>query len=266
MNIDISIIVPAIRKHRWEELYNSIFLSTKRNFELILIGPYPLPPALCDKKNIIYIQDYGSPTRASQIGALAASGKFLTWAADDGVFLRGALDRAIDYLENKTNKSIKDVVINNYYEAGNILPEHVLKINTAYGHCSSQYISNDWYIFNVATMYTEYFKSIGGYDCRFEATALAHTDLAARCQRDGAIVGVINEAMLNCTQMPGTVGDHAPVHYAQLENDELLFRALYSNVNSTSRTSIDVENWQKMPPVWERRFNVETKEERIYNE
>jgi hypothetical protein len=55
--------------------------------------------------------------------------------------------------------------------------------------------------------------------------------------------------------MPGTTGDHAPVHYAQTENDEMLFAVVYSNINSTTRKSIDFDNWQKAPSVWERRFD-----------
>jgi len=264
MNIDVSIIVPGIRKDRWVDLYNSIFLSTKRNFELIIIGPYPLPDELSDKSNVKYIQDYGNPTRASQIGAIEAKGKFLTWAADDGVFLDGALDRALDHLENKKNKSIKDVVINSFVEAGDV--NRNLQINVAYAHCSTRHIPNNWYIFNVATMYTEYFKQIGGYDCRFEGTAVAHTDLAVRCQRDGAAVQAHFEPMLNCTQMPGTIGDHAPIHYAQTQHDEPLFHILYSDSHTMLRTSINLDNWQQAPDVWERRFNLDTKEERVYNE
>ena len=255
MNFDISILLPAIRKERWVELYNSIASSTKRSFELIVVGPYSLPDELQNKTNVKHIKDFGNPVRASQLASLVAEGKFLTWAADDGVYLEGALDRAIDYLENKPNKNIKDVVVNNYIEAGKLAcPGDVLRLKVSYPYGS--FIPNDWYIFNVATMYTEFFYDLGGYECTFEVCPFAHADLAARAQRSGANVHVLNEAMLNCTHMPGTTGDHAPVHFAQLTHDQQLYSEIYDDPQSVNRTNIDLENWRLAPSVWERRFKI----------
>ena len=206
-----------------------------------------------------------NPVRASQLASLVAEGKFLTWAADDGVYLEGALDRTIDYLENKPNKSIKDVVINNYFEDGTLAcptpnttlaaeSEDFLRLKVAYPYGS--FIPDDWYIFNVATMYTEFFYELGGYDCRFEACPFAHSDLAARAQRSDAEVHVHNEAMLDCEHMPGTTGYHAPVHFAQLTHDQQLYSEIYDDPQSVNRTNIDLENWRLAPSVWERRFKI----------
>ena len=132
MNIDLTVLVPAIRKERWVDMYNSIKSSTKRNFELIIVGPYSLPEELQRMVNVKYIKDYGNPVRASQIGSLIAEGKYIFWASDDGTFQPGALDKAIDCLESQENKSIKDVVISNYKEAGAAQPDDVLRLNVAY--------------------------------------------------------------------------------------------------------------------------------------
>jgi len=257
MKVAISVLLPAIRKDNWVKLYNSLKESTSRNFELIIIGPYSLPPELQNIKCIKYIKDYGNPVRASQIGAMVAEGKYITWAADDGVFLEGALERAIDYLESKPDKHMKDVVINNYFEAGKVLPEHVLKLKVAYPH--GNFIPDDWYIFNVATMHTDFFYELGGYDCRYEACPFAHSDLAVRAQRSGAEVHVHNEAMLRCGHMPGTTGDHAPIHFAQLTHDQQLYTDTYDNPRSVDRINIDLENWKDAPSIWERRFGRKNK-------
>lgn len=252
VQVDITILVPAIRTERWVNLYNSIRESTSRSFELIIVGPFPLPAELQKKVNVKYVKDYGNPVRASQIGSLMAEGKYIFWASDDGTFQPGALDKAIDCLENNENKSIKDVVISNYREGGTEQPEDVLKLTVAYPR--TQYIPDEWYQFNVATMYTEFFHQIGGYDCSFEACPLAYADISVRAQRAGANILLVNEVILDCTHMPGTTGDHAPIHYAHLEHDEPLYKAIYSHPSCVERAEIDLQNWKNSPAVWSRRF------------
>jgi len=220
MKVDITILVPAIRKERWVHLYNSIKESTKRSFELIIVGPHNLPDELQRKINVKYIKDFGNPVRASQIGSLIAEGKYIFWASDDGTFQKGALDKAMDCLENQENKSINDVVISNYREGGQAQSDDVLRLNVAYP--KTPYIPDEWYQFNVATMYTEFFHQLGGYDCSFEACPLAYADISARAQRAGANILLLNEVILDCTHMPGTTGDHAPIHYAHLQHGQTL--------------------------------------------
>tara|TARA_R100001082_G_scaffold96158_1_gene63630 strand:- start:8305 stop:9075 length:771 start_codon:yes stop_codon:yes gene_type:complete len=252
MKVDITILVPAIRKERWVHLYNSIKESTKRSFELIIVGPHNLPDELQRKINVKYIKDFGNPVRASQIGSLIAEGKYIFWASDDGTFQKGALDKAMDCLENQENKSINDVVISNYREEGQAQPDDVLRLNVAYP--KTPYIPDEWYQFNVATMYTEFFHQLGGYDCSFEACPLAYADISARAQRAGANILLLNEVILDCTHMPGTTGDHAPIHYAHLQHDEPHYKTIYNNPNCVNRTSLDLQNWRLSPTVWSRRF------------
>ena len=252
MSVDISILVPAIRKERWINLYKSITRTTSRRFELIIVGPYSLPEELQKVGNVKYIKDYGSPVRASQIGALIAEGKYIFWASDDGTFQDGALDKAIDCLESQENKSIKDVVISNYKEGGTAQTDDVLRLNIAYP--ASPYIPDEWYQFNVATMYTEFFREIGGYDCIFEACPIAYADISARAQRAGANVLVVNEVILDCTHMPGITGDHAPIHYAHLQADEPLYKTIYGMPDCVERACIDLENWRTSPRIWNRIF------------
>ena len=73
---EISIILPGIRPYNWSKLYDSIVKSTTRRFELIVVGPYRPPDMLQnDIYNFKYVKDYGSPMRASNIGALLCEGR-----------------------------------------------------------------------------------------------------------------------------------------------------------------------------------------------
>ena len=244
--VDISILLPGIRKERWNKVYDSIVESTSRSFELIIAGPYSLPFELQDKKNVKYVKDYGNPVRATQIASQFAEGKYITWTADDGTYLPNVLDKVLDKMSQEDD--IKNVVINGYYEGGNKLRQEELRLNVAYP--SSAFIPRDWYIFNVATMHTQFFYELGGYDCLFQTTALSHADLAARAQRAGAKVSVMNEPMLECTHMPGTTGDHAPVHYAHIEHDEPYYKKIYNSSSCMERTNLDLQNWKEAPKVW----------------
>jgi hypothetical protein len=78
--------------------------------------------------------------------------------------------------------------------------------------------------------------------------------MAMRTQRDGAKIHLIDLIMSQCGHMPGTSGDHAPMHYAQLDHDEPLFRSIYSDPNCVNRIKIDINNWKNSPERWVRRF------------
>ena len=249
---DVSILLPGIRKNNWITLYNSINLS-EYSFELILVGPYDPPDELLEKDNFKFIKDFGAPVRATQIAFVHSNGKYVTAIPDDGLYIEGVLEKDIDYLENKQDGSVNDMVINKYYELGNLLPDKILFLNNAYPR--SSYIPDNWYIFNLVVMYSEFFRKVGGYDCEYETTALAHADLAARSQCGGAKVFLIEKPMVTCTHMPGTAGDHAPVHYGHLEHDEGLYMKKYCfNDRFKDNLILDVDNWKNSPSIWRRRF------------
>ena len=283
---EVSIVLPSIRPHKLCGIYDSIIHAAKKtSFELIVVGPYPLPDGLKDKKNIKYVEDYGSPVRASNIGASIAEGKILTWIADDGFLLEDTLDENIDILYSHGN-SIKNVLVSKYYEnqigpingekfdpsrndhrnhvIGNApsshptLQEKYYKINNA--DCTrSPYIPDDWWIFNVAFMYREFFEFLGGWDSEFEGTAMSHTDMAIRAQFNGANVVMAEKPLFVCDHLPGDTGDHQPIFLCQTLHDEPLIQAKYRDPLWTSKvnTRINVDNWKKAPAIWGRRFNNE---------
>ena len=82
---------------------------------------------------------------------------------------------------------------------------------------------------------------------------MAFVDFGARAQLDGmeaTLTGVIFE----CTQFPGTTGDHAPIHHAQLEHDQPLYAKIWRSSSCLERLKIDYNNWEDTPSVWTRRF------------
>lgn len=253
---EISLILPSIRVERLETLYDTILESTKRSFELIVVGPYPISEKLQKLTNVKYVKDFGSPMRASNIGVELCEGNVISWLADDCKFLPNSIDVAMDTLYNMGD-NIKNVVIAKYFEGvgysgTNAQNDQYYKLNYAYPR--SPYIPEDWWIFNVAFIYRSFFDYLGGWNCQFQACPLGHADFAIRAQRAGAIVKMSETPIFTCDHMPETSGDHAPIHYTQHGEDEPLYKIIYSKPLESYPICIDVSNWKSSPSVWGKRF------------
>ena len=115
---------------------------------------------------------------------------------------------------------------------------------------ASNFLSDDWWLFNVAIMHRSFFDSLGAWDCSFEACPMGHTDLAIRAQHAGANVAMSEFPLLDCGHMPGTTGDHAPIHYAQLGHDTPRFQQRYRDPEWVNKsTKIDINNWKNSPTM-----------------
>ena len=255
-DITLSIVLPGIRDYNWTKLYRSIEKACSSSWELLICGPVKdFPTELRDVENVKLIYDKGSPVRASNIAASLASGKYITWTADDAVYLPDSIDKALALLGSNT----KDVVVGKYFEGvdGSDKELHGEDYFKIVGSMSTQtpWISEDWYLFNIAFMHREFFDSLGGWDCSFEACPMAHTDMACRAYVESTKVVMLEDPVLDCGHMPGTSGDHAPIHYAQLGHDEPLFRSLYSNdMWIKNSRHLELDFWKIYPSIWERRF------------
>jgi len=256
---EISIILPAIRQHKWDSLYDSICNSTKRSFELIIVSPYPLTSKLQDLKNVKYVKDWGSPVRASNIAALLCEGNLVTWAADDATFFQDSLDKNVDILYSM-GEDEKNVVLCKYNEGDNPndIPTHM---NPAYyklnnGSYYSPFLDNNWFIFNVGIMYRSFFEFLGAWDSRYQGTAMSHNDFAVRAQFYGAKTVLTNIPLFKCEHMPGVSGDHAPIFECQHGFDEPLYLNTYRNKNWTlnSHRLNLLNDWKTADIVWKRRF------------
>jgi len=250
MGPDLSIIIPTIRIESWEPLIESIADSCWRNsHEIIFVGPSY--NNYIDKfKNIKYARDFGSPNRCQQIGMTLAEGEYVTWGSDDCLYEPHAIDECL----NIARENDECIIVTNYDEGGNVAVED-FSINHCYPSCPA--IADEWVIFNTAFMQRDVFESLGGFDCSFDVTCVGHADLAARCQFAGHNVIVHNIKLLQCLHMPATTGDHAPIHYAQLQKDIPNYIAKF-NAPSFPIENVKSSNWKEQPPVWKRRFNETT--------
>ncbi len=252
---EISIILPSIRKENLDKFYDSILSSTKRQFELIVCGPYSLTDKLQNQNNVKYIKDMGSPSRCSNIAATLAEGKFITWGTDDSLYLPNAFDKVIDELI-AMGSFYKNVVISKYLEGPDgaqkvVQPDNYYKVNGA--PCTaSQFISNDWWIFNTAIMHRSFFEELGGLDCEFEHAAMADTDLCIRAYAVNAIVKMVDVLLYDASHGHQ---DHKPIEIAQITHDEPLLHSRYRNPEWVMREMrIELDNWKKVSSIWNRRF------------
>lgn len=251
--MDITVLCPGIRTENWQKLYNSIDQSfTIGTWEIIFISPYLLPDVL-ELDNVKIIKSMASPIVCQQMGLVEAKGDYITWAADDGVFVPGALDIA----HNLSGKKDNTIVMGKYIEGGNdgamcMAGDDYYILNKHDGSLLPHH-NNTWML-NVGLVPRQMLLGIGGWDCRFEVCPMAYNDLAVRLQNDGVEFIIQNEIMYTCDHMPGETGDHKPIHNAQIKHDQPLFRSIYCRKDSVERKAIPFNNYKDQPERWIRRF------------
>jgi len=254
MKYELSIVIPGIRTESWQELYDSCVASCEDvPFELITIGPSPTPEFLRDKKNYRHIQDYGAPARCAQIGTLFAQGEIMTWGSDDGVFMGGSLKKCTELLKSLSRE---DGVIIRYSEgvgrSGTMPPDNYW---TARTHADQRLpgVLETYKIAPVGMYYLDRFRTLGGWDCRFEHLNMCCHDLAFRLQKSGGKLEMSPDLTHICDFTPGSELQ-IPVQRAYHENDLPLFQAMYLEYDP-ARIKIDYNNWIDSPSVWDKRFS-----------
>jgi hypothetical protein len=239
--VDLSIIIPSIRIEGWKALVEQIGVAAgKYTFEVIFVGP-KYNPDVDEFLNVKYVRDFGSPNRCQQIGLLLAEGKYVTWLVDDFETGPNHIDRFLDDLVDTSDDT---VIIGNYNEDG-VVAVKDFSIKHCYG--GGWKINSEWKIFNVAFMHRSYLEKFGGFDCRYQVTCFGHTDLAARLQKVGC--KVINKGLNigGVKHIPGTSGDHGPVHHAQVSDDQPRFNRLTDEIFSAR---VKLDNWKEADSIW----------------
>lgn len=241
----LSVVVPSIRTENLLALYNSIDIE---DFEMIVVCPF-LEDVPSIKENVRYIQSFKSPNACQQVGLTAATGDYVTFAADDGVFLPGALDKAMALAEEQT------IVVGKYLEGDTPNPDmgkedyYKFKYHKAY---RLKGIPQDGLIFNCGIISRQFITALGGWDAEnFQCTTMAHADLGIRASKVGCKMILMDEVMFKCSHQPGKSGDHKPVHNA-MKKDIKVFSDMYSAWSD--RAGIDINNWKNTPEVWSERF------------
>jgi hypothetical protein len=260
----LSILIPGIRNSLWRKVYDSISKSCLQSWEVIFVGPYPLPDELKDKKNVQYFQDWGSPTRCRQIALIHSKGEYINFAADDVEFFEYSLECALLKIE-KSN--YRKVLVGKYSEGNKpeFFPEEVYQwemINDNYYylmhhsplHQFMWHYPKDYKLFNTGIIERQFLVDMGGWDCRFECCALACVDLSMRLQNTGCEMEILPRTIFKSTHLDGPIGDHQPIHDGQTQKDFPLLYSLYVPLEGNRRMAIDIDNWKQASERWERRF------------
>ena len=255
----LSVIIPGIRPQNWLNLYDSIKKSFSEDFEAIFVGPHYFVK-LGDKTignvpGTKFIKSYRSPCAAQQQGLMKATGDYITWAADDGIFLPHALDEAMNMINFATSEDEGEfVVVGRYLEGDSPIGMHSQDYYRFRYHKPYRLagINPDWLIFNCGLISRKLILELGGWDCQFETTTCAHADLGIRVQKSGARMLLMDDVMFKCSHQPGKTGDHAPVHRAMVKRDLPRFQEMYRKPNE--RIKIELDNWKVTPEIWSERF------------
>jgi len=256
----LSVFMPTIRTHLLNNWYISLEKSCNRHdFEVVLCGPFDPPQELINKKNVKFIKDYGSPTRSAQIAAINCEGNYIYHVVDDIIFYENLISDELDYMDENTIISMR------YKEgqshSGNELP---LSYWTAGSSYTVSNINPSWLNCVHFIMPNLLFRKYGGFDCQYEYLNHATHDLLFRIQSSSNNINcrLSFNTISSADWMPGTTGDHAPIHYAQTEHDSVLFDSNWKKTKPNPEISL--YNYQNQEDIWKRRFTgKETKYEEL---
>lgn len=256
----VSVLMPVIRMNLMQGVYNSLKECCHSQWELVIVSPYDLPESLKNEKNVVYINSWRSPISCRQQALIASTGEYICYAADDVIFYKDSLDIALKTLQGR---DYKDLVVGKYMEH---IEDNPAMIDDEYWRIEFHdamkgimaHLPYEYKIVNTGLITRKLMIELGGWDCQFEACAMACMDLSIRMQNYGARCYLQYEPIFHSSWIPGLGGDHAPIHIAQTQHDEPLINKIYCDENSIKRTKIDLDNWENTPTRWTRRFGAET--------
>ena len=273
---DLTVLIPGIRPHNWQKLYDSIGESTTKSFEAIFIGPFKsLEDAGVPKlelHHVTFLEDWGTPIKCQQRALTHSQGEWITWAADDGIFLPGALDIGFNILDEYEGSTHKTIILGKYYEGNNPTAYDDIRnmsvdgyyvLNHHHFHVPGlptdpnefPWLPKPSFLLNVGLVTRQVLEEVGGWDAeKFEVCPLAYNDCSVRLLKHGCSFIMQQELMYQCSHLPNDQGDHGPVHFAQIEHDEEAFINLYTHPDHEHRLVIDIDNWKSVADKWDRRF------------
>lgn len=250
---DISVFMPSIRTHLIPTWYESLVKSCDRHtFQVVLCGPFDFPTEITQLPNVKVIKDYGHPTRAAQLAALACDGRLLYHVVDDALFVPAQISNAIDLLNTKSRQDIVGMRYTEGRHFSGVMPEDTYWMAGFNEYAGWPNIPATWGQNCHFIMMSDYFREVGGFDCCFEYLNHACHDLEFRLQQNGSIWYNSVGTVTICDWTPGTL-EHKPIADGQIKHDSPLFRDMWYDGNT--RFTILADNWKDYPEIWERRFN-----------
>ena len=204
----LSIIVPTIRPENLRALHESTAnaINGRYEWEMVAIGPRNENSFGFVSYTERFLQDDGSPCHCQQRALLHCQGDYVTWAADDGIWLPGSLDRDWDddailckYMEGRPNwdddrwqgmdpKLRRDVQSYSRGEVG-LNPDMVaLDSFWTIGYHKGAQVSGaspDSQLLCLGIIKRSLLLDVGGWDEGYETAAQATVDLGLRLQACG---------------------------------------------------------------------------------
>ena len=207
------------------------------------------PEFFKDKTNFKFFKDFGNPSRCAQIATMFAEGEYLMWGSDDGYFTKNSIKECLDL---HSSLSYKDVIALRYTEGKNY---SAIPMNPNYWmanyHAPTQVVPLDYRLILVGMFKTNYFREIGGWDCRFEALNMNCHDLAFRVQNDGGKIH-LSPNYVSIHDWNPEHEEHLPIQLAHEQNDLNLFNQIHEIVFH-GQGGYDWETIYNMPR-WLRQF------------
>ena len=256
----LSILVPGIRTEQWTRIYEEMSRSCNRHdFEIIFCSYRDMPAELSSKDNVKFIYDEGSPSRCLQHASTIAEGNYIAIMSDDCIVLENSFSDCIDQLKSSSNQE-KNIIALRYTEGQNFKAnpkdfDHSYWMAHYHSDLRIPGIESHWLICLMFLMKNDYFRYLGGIDCKFEHFNLNLHDLAFRAQRSGSKVITSQNFVTSHDWEPNRSINTSPIMNAFYQNDKPLFDSIYGTKEASQSRPviIDYDNWQIQPDVWPRR-------------
>lgn len=262
----VSIILPSIRP---ENLFRWYLAAEKacecHSWEVIIVSPYSLPPALDGIANIKYLKSDRTPTVCKQVGILLAAGRYLFNTTDDAILKPNSIDEIVALYEK--NHIGPFGIVNGRYREGaldvqtleplaNLPPELPPEYWNAHHHQSLRLpgIDKNNKISLHFFMLLDTFYKIGGLNCvDYEYSVFPILELNFRLAFYGGQIIDSTHEVSWCSHLPNAEGDHGPIAGA-MQQDELMFQQRWQSNIHARNINIDYENWKSVDRKWGRRF------------
>lgn len=261
----VSIILPSIRTKNLPKWYDAASKACNYPWEVVIVSPYNLPPELENKDNIKFIKSNRNALVCKQMGALLCNAEFIFNTTDDAILFPNSIDKMIKLWEIN-NLSGYDVINGRYREGAlnpdtlepleNLPPELPPEYWQAGTHASLQLpgINPEWKTCLHFFMKLNTFYSVGGLSClHYEYSVYPILELMFLCQNWGGKIYLSNEEVSFCSHLPCLDGDHAPIHWAMI-NDEQIFKNKFQNKDFYNFGLNNYNLWKNNDKKWERRF------------
>lgn len=265
----LTVILPSVDPGAWQSVYDSLGRAvgtSGHKWELFVIGPrHGQSPG----PNFKFVFDEGSPCHCAQRALLASTAEFVTWAADDCLFLENSLCRDfpvaafVKHIEGSPDRNdrrwlhppFSDIASLAHGEVGlnpDMVTDAFWRIDNHPGR--SPHIPPDWLMMVQGVFNRHLLVGIGGWDTtRFEVLAGgASMDLGVRLQRMKVPCVLWPHIVMAAGYVAHRPG--SPVVDAFNQNDMPAYQRLYDSPDCTRRIAIPIDEADRQGARWKRKY------------